>query len=391
MKNYLSLFLILSVFGCTRQNELSKENIAYSPKCEKIDFSDYLKLGSQPVIYNYVDSVILIPLETKDESVLSDIRRIKVTDSYIYVLDGYRNGSLAIFDRQGHYVKRLPIGGGPQELNTPMSFVFNEQKKELWVHQPNYIKKYTENGDFISEHLVSFAVASLEINNDELLVGQVIINDPSSSYLIARFDSCFNLIGYHMLPNERLFTAGNRFARRTDGSVCFHRDLDNNIYSLADDTIFIDRTFSDQDIFIDDQGLHSVLDYDYYHSMEREGKVAFVGFCETDNYEKYHFSAIDQIHLYRNKRTGLIIGEDRQSDWDISIVDSPSIYRGSYKNFFVAQLSYIYLNGPKGAENLYLTLEANKKILSPEQMEMLKNLTDETNPIIMLYSLKDPE
>lgn len=63
------------------------------------------------------DSIDIIPLETTDESLLSNIGRLIFHKGHFYILDGTRRG-IFVFDEKGRFVRKIgKQGGGPGEYS----------------------------------------------------------------------------------------------------------------------------------------------------------------------------------------------------------------------------------------------------------------------------------
>lgn len=68
------------------------------------------------------DSIDIIPLETTDESLLSNIGRLIFHKGHFYILDGTRRG-IFVFDEKGRFVRKIgKQGGGPGEYSSILFF-----------------------------------------------------------------------------------------------------------------------------------------------------------------------------------------------------------------------------------------------------------------------------
>ena len=386
MKNIVYTTLCLIITACLNDDKPKVINSNFS---EIIDFSDALSEDTIGRIYNLVDSICLIQLETTSESVLSGITGLVLSDNRIFVRDLYNGGSVAIFDRSGKYLKRIPSGEGPGELNHPSVIAYDQENRELTVYQPYCFKKFTDDGELLMAVSVDYVIHSLiSLSNGRGYLASEIFNDGYSSCRISWIDSDFKILKQVSLIGKYSYRI-ETYALNYDSNlnISFSRWLDNNIYTISGDEIEVSKVIEmgDKEAICDD--IEHQVDYAAY--PREKGKFSNNGgYCETRNYEIYHFDSYDQRCYYRHKKTGKLIGGKQPIPWDSSVVDEPVLYCGVSGNFFVSLLEYVNCNF---SDNYYYNLEGNKKILSPEQMEMLKNLTDEINPIIMLYSLKDPE
>lgn len=108
----LSLIVIPLIISCQekKNSKINSDNIEtvsfYENFSEKVPFS------------SFVDTIELIPLETKDENIIGEITRLIFNDKKYYIrsTNGMQNGKLFVFDDKGKYLNRIgKKGGGPGE------------------------------------------------------------------------------------------------------------------------------------------------------------------------------------------------------------------------------------------------------------------------------------
>ena len=79
----------------------------------------------------------IVPLEMTDESVLSDITEMQVTDHNIWIDHG-REFYIYRFSRSGKFLNRIgSIGQGPGEYVNYLTFLVDEDKKEVYIFSTN--------------------------------------------------------------------------------------------------------------------------------------------------------------------------------------------------------------------------------------------------------------
>ena len=354
---------------------------------ETIYFDDCLNQQYNS-IYQLVDSVILIPLETKDESILDDlILCLEISKDFVYLIDYYQGGSVAIFKTDGTFVRRIPRGNGPGEVPRAMKLAYDKFNDELIVYHYGHIKKYSADGVFKDDYKLSYMISDiLPLRSGE---GYIICQDegrnPSGVFCIFTTDDSFNVMEVIALDQKTQTSYSNRcLIYGENDDIIISRAYDNNIYSLSDSSISIKYHLCYPNNELELPEDVSTYNYKKFQEIHVEGKFLYEGgFCETNNYELFKFeSNYIPYTFYRSKRTGEIIGPvDRCSNGSL-IEANLTRHKGSNGCFFISMISY---------RDFLLNYKANEKVFSPEQMEMLKNFTENDNPIIMLYSLKDPE
>ena len=137
---YITFILILFTCGsCVSKVDKNKVNQKFG-KIVKTELGDldstFQKLEGQgeiiPVdlkedyldISPLIDSVVLIPLEATDQSLIGNIDKIICTDDRFYILDKRTSKNLFVFDHQGKFIRCIgQAGRGPGEYLEPSDFV----------------------------------------------------------------------------------------------------------------------------------------------------------------------------------------------------------------------------------------------------------------------------
>jgi hypothetical protein len=125
-KNYFAIAIITSLLTCckTPNNHLT-ENKVFNVYVENCKTLIDLKLS------DLIDSCWLVPLETTKESVLGDyIRYIYLANDYI-VIDN--NDGIFLFTKNGHFINKLSVGRGPDELSISHSFFYYEKEDLIFI------------------------------------------------------------------------------------------------------------------------------------------------------------------------------------------------------------------------------------------------------------------
>ena len=142
MQKSFLLFLALSFIQCKTENYPITGTITLPFKTGE----KYLSVTESDYQYSYH----FIPLETKEESLLSKIFCIKRYNNYLYIHSLF-NKSVMIFSDSGKFIKKIPIGRGPGEIMDPLYITIDEQNKQLEILDFfRQIKKYTLEGDYIA-------------------------------------------------------------------------------------------------------------------------------------------------------------------------------------------------------------------------------------------------
>lgn len=142
---FVALFCLTA---CSLSNDL-KDRLILKPQSILIDpdkVKDFIDLT--PLLR---DSVEIIPLETKDECLLSEIERIEFYKDRIFVLDRTRKG-VYMFDQSGRFIGKIGCqGSGPGEFTsvgffcvTGDSVLISDQHQSKWIVYNLQDKRTTE-------------------------------------------------------------------------------------------------------------------------------------------------------------------------------------------------------------------------------------------------------
>ena len=145
MKSIL-LLLIITLLGCSsnkKQEPISKSGVPV------INLSEDVSTVPSLLLSEAAEKLEIVPLEMTDESVLSDITEMQVTDHNIWIDHG-REFYIYRFSRSGKFLNKIgSIGQGPGEYTTYSTFLVDEDKKEVYIiANTNGVLAYDFEGNF---------------------------------------------------------------------------------------------------------------------------------------------------------------------------------------------------------------------------------------------------
>ena len=145
MKSIL-LLLIITLLGCSsnkKQEPISKSGVPV------INLSEDVSTVPSLLLSEAAEKLEIVPLEMTDESVLSDITEMQVTDHNIWIDHG-REFYIYRFSRTGKFLNKIgSIGQGPGEYTTYSTCLVDEDKKEVYIiANTNGVLAYDFEGNF---------------------------------------------------------------------------------------------------------------------------------------------------------------------------------------------------------------------------------------------------
>ena len=145
MKSIL-LLLIITLLGCSsnkKQEPISKSGVPV------INLSEDVSTVPSLLLSEVAEKLEIVLLEMTDQSMLGEIRRIQVTDHNIWIDHG-REFYIYRFSRSGKFLNKIgSIGQGPGEYTTYSTFLVDEDKKEVYIiANTNGVLAYDFEGNF---------------------------------------------------------------------------------------------------------------------------------------------------------------------------------------------------------------------------------------------------
>jgi hypothetical protein len=152
----LNIALSLIAFGCSNSESSDLKEIKVS---KETDTDLYLS--------EIASSINIIQLETKSESLISNIYDLKTFRDHIYVKD--RNKQILVFDKEGNFIRNLILqGDGPMETKTVTSFEIDEISGKVYVSGLNKLLIYSNDQKFLEEKSFSVNLNHLTILDEKL-------------------------------------------------------------------------------------------------------------------------------------------------------------------------------------------------------------------------------
>lgn len=255
MRNVIVMFMLLVCCSCISK---VKENLA-AQKFGNIVKSELGDLDSTfqtwegqgeiiPVsikedgldISSLIDSVVLIPLEATDQSLIGGIDKIICTDDRFYILDKRVAKSLFVFDAQGRFVRRIgQPGRGPGEYLEPSDFVVYPKENLIIVFDQfgRQLLYYGTDGTFQRNVRLKYILKEIIPAFQDSLLFAIAGNNQHLEEIAKHDVLLINREGKiisKMLPYEYSlnFSSSNDYQRR-DSLLLYHPTFSDKIYGIS--------------------------------------------------------------------------------------------------------------------------------------------------------------
>lgn len=387
---YLLVICILmgASVSCRKKSNISystynSDTITHFDLKEEVVYTDYY-------LEDILDSIRLVPLETTSESFVANVYKTILTGDRIIIRDDYQQCGVIIFDINGKFVKRLVRGNGPGEITRVNSIGYNNHTNEIVLLDGPFIQIFDTNGNHLLTQELYFPCDNIIACLPEGYIFSKVYGHISSSlpesegYSLIVTDKELNvkqlLLPYS--PSSKIVTSPN-MSFSYDDKVYITVPFSDSIYYYHNDSVYLSRTFDISNKKIDVSKIKSMEEHieQVYINKSVSGFEFQGGYLETHTHNAFTF--MENTHpstYYMNKKTGKVYG-GRYCLWDNSkalpVTTNPI---GVYQNWFVN------LMAPDSEDRNKIT---SYRYISQEDVAKLNNMTDDSNPFIVFYKLKD--
>ena len=380
---FFPVFMILTCTFCKR-HELSKaDEIHLKFKWDDIKLSDM------------IDTVVYVPLETNEESLIGEISQIFFQQNLYYVFDRQQK-KVIIFDEKGRYITKLNYNGkGPCEYEYIHDIYVDEQGiiKILSVSDPIKIIEYDIANQSCSETLFRGLAGSSFYpygdgylfflpNGDERLTNRffLFVVD-STGKVLDKWLPSHSYVGYSLMVNA--------FSSYKD-TILFNKHFDNHIYQILpnkDVSVRYTLNFGKYQIPDDVKKLFQENFDDYLrNSDDYILKLDF--FYETSNLLVFSYltyqgdSPFFALFMKDKKELMLLKPKD---DVGIAISNPINLLEDDFFISFLEVSEFLHDKSPpfqKYRDRIYQTYLGLKAAVD--------TLSETSNPVLIKYKFKSP-
>ena len=390
MKKHTKIILcsILVLMGCSKN--------ANSPLISDIN-KQTIQAPNDINIFTSQDSLLsfinIIPLETKENCLISKVVSIKIKDSLIYINSGRTD--LYVFDFDGNYKSKIGSKGqGPGEYLELRDFIFTKdgnieildfRKIETYSLDGGHLK--TKRFDFLKKDLYSNPVnfSLSPISGYYIWGGMIGLNEEQlrgGSYMMHHMGEDMNITNSYFLVGNGDGGMKDRFRYYNDTILVIPYLLDYNVYQ------------------IDESGDISIrynIDFGKYgitnkiSSPEERGDISLLNQSDYVTNLSDYVESDSWIHVkftYKNLIYSLLYSKEQNESYFVSMAKPFD----NELRFYPVSLSHE--NKLVSIIDAYWLLEELDRI-TPEgikrwNLEKYKNINESDNPVLIFYTLKKP-
>lgn len=404
MKKYFILFVVIFFAACINnpnrgscytEEQIKSLNLDHTvvlnanrDSVENIDLNSFLKAQNfnlEPLIKN----INLVSLETTEESLLDVIYKIIVTDSNIYIYDRFKGGGLVVFDSEGRFIRRVPYGQGPGEINRLWDVSYDFEARRIVAYQHPFLLFYTSDGRFVEQKKLPFGFYNFHVTTHGYVFktldgfgNEHLRSLKDYTFLVTDKNFKLNAVALPFYCNDISYGGYNYLYRKKDALTVTERFKDT-IYQYMEETNRIEAKYvlDFQKKKLPDKFLEGSMSR-FEEAINNNDYYYFLGeYLETKRQNVFflmnNYTGLKTI-VYRDKYSKMMIGGtqpiyDRQQ---IPPIDFPV---ATYENSFISYYSALEAD----------SLLSRSSFLSEEDKKILEISKEDDNPILIFFELND--
>ena len=232
MKKYLLLSIVFSLIlsGCTQKQSESNE----SSGMESIPITDFETYNGR--FSEFVEAVEMIPLEFTDESILGEIKKVVLSEDFIFVMERDNSAGIYTFDRSGKFLYRIGNRGqGPKELVDVADFSINEKDRLIYIFDGARTKVFVFSFDneFIKTIPMDYYATNMEYQDGLFYLYREDADYGAPLYSLVIKDLEGNLVEKYY-PMPKLPSIHECVFCKRENDILFAQDMNDSVFVLSD-------------------------------------------------------------------------------------------------------------------------------------------------------------
>lgn len=326
-----------------------------------------------------------VPLQTTSQSRLGQIRKVVTTAEHIYIMDDLDEWGIAIFTRQGQFVKRIPNGKKPEQLYRLYDIDFNTQTNELIAYKHSFLLIFDKEGNFLRFKYLPIGFLNMAATPDgyvlKSLVGQNRNLGDKSNYRLQFINKDLKLNAVALPDKESKAFSAKSYLYRVADLVKITAEISDTIYQYnPKDNKLAAEFILDYDHKLPRSYIYG-KDFSVFENAIRNHNYNYcIGdYIETTYHNVFFISnKTANIVVYRDKHSGNMVGGSiAQSKQGLPFLAFPD-------SFYDDQLIKYYYPG----ENDYEVLK-EMPFLSEANKKKSESFKKGDNLILIYYTLNN--
>ena len=226
---YISIFLLLILLnGCKQSSSDTNQEGALI----RITIEDPEKENDILYLSHYFKEAQVVPLETKAECLLGEIKKIEMDDNLLFVQD-YTGKGIYCFNMEGKFLHHIgTLGNGPDELPDIKSFAIDKEENVIYLHSRilELNRSYSYKGEVIGEIPCGYLA-----NEMSFMAGNLYLSHPNgniNSHNLVGVNAVGKIVEKHE-PVEPDGVSTIPILRKNNGKIYYYSNLlRDTVYAL---------------------------------------------------------------------------------------------------------------------------------------------------------------
>ncbi|GHT79045.1 hypothetical protein FACS189464_3470 [Bacteroidia bacterium] len=348
-----------------------------------------------------------IILETNENCLIGGINEFQVFNNYLFILDRISAKSLYIFDKSGHFVRKIgQLGKGPGEYIKVIDFTIDTKNGIIYLLDFHYkILKYKIDGTFIQSFRIDLPdtnVQNIQYYNERLYVDALKYKPTKDDYMLFEIDVTTGKVLSQSLPvilnkgfTESFFPGHSFFlSRLTTTPPKYAQWFMDDIISISD--------YPKSHLLLQSKNLTTKKDIDKLQdgtdviekvkrleALKETSKIYNIhNYIEHGNLIFFEYQQGKESHsvLYNTNSQETQIAEYTAND----LVYQDSTIRNHIRIMFFDQHGVYDVPATGWVNSLQdFFIKQNKLATRLDKLDQLKQLPEDSNPVIFYYEFKD--
>lgn len=255
MRKQFLLFSLFCLFLCDCS---FKQNESKMPSdIETIPITDFDTTYGK--LSDFAEEVKMIPLEFTDKSILGEIKKVVMSNKFIFVMERTNKEGIYTFDHTGKFLYRIGSRGqGPEEFVDLFDFSINEEDELIYLFdQPRTrILVFTFDNKFIKDIPMNYYASRFEYQNGLFYLYKEHASYGTPLYSLVIKDQNGDLVDkyYPMAKDAEAMYIHDCIFRKRENGILFAQDLNDSVFVLSGSKLnpryyidYKDRTMSKED------------------------------------------------------------------------------------------------------------------------------------------------
>ena len=183
----------------------------------------------------FAEAVEMIPLEFTEESILGEIKKVVLSEDFIFVMERDNSAGIYTFDRNGKFLYRIGSRGqGPKELVDVADFSINEKDRLIYIFDGARTKVcvFSFDNEFIKTIPMDYYATNMEYQDGLFYLYRERASYGTPPYSLVIKDLEGNLVEKYY-PMPKLPSIHECVFCKRENDILFAQDMNDSVFVLS--------------------------------------------------------------------------------------------------------------------------------------------------------------